>query len=100
MTPTIPTPPRFRLGQVVMGQSVTDLIERGSLNIQSYLERHVRGDWGDISQAHVIVNEVALHSNDFVFSRYNLTTDQRLWIITDGDRHTTTVLLVRRFQYC
>ena len=58
-----------------------------------YVRRHAWGDWGDVSADDAQANERALHEGSRVFSAYALTTGERLWIITEADRSSTTVLL-------
>lgn len=58
-----------------------------------YLLRHAWGDWGDVSADDAQANEAALREDARVFSAYELATGERLWIITEADRSSTTVLL-------
>ena len=50
-TKTTGTPsvsPRFALGQVVATPAVLEHLERHGINASEYLNRHVRGDWGEV----------------------------------------------------
>ncbi len=65
------------------GQSLIDL-----------LARHLRGDWGDLSDEDRKMNDEALASGeDRILSAYTLTTGAKIWIITEWDRSVTTALL-------
>ncbi|MFO0428152.1 MAG: type I restriction endonuclease subunit M [Planctomyces sp.] len=57
------------------------------------IERHARGDWGDISPDDANLNLTAFRRKDrTIFSAYG-QGDRRFLIITDGDLSETTVLL-------
>ncbi len=86
--------PRFRAGQMVMTAGVNDLVQRGIFNPTAYLQRHLNGDWGDLSDDDRRQNDAALQSGeDRLFSSYQVTRDLKLWIITEWDRSVTTLLL-------
>lgn len=96
MAPDIPTPPRFRHGRVILSSRVCDLAQQGRLNVLSYLQRHLNGDWGEVSARTQHANEAALHTKDALFSAYVINSELKLWIITEGDRSVTTLLIIRR----
>jgi len=86
--------PRFPTGQVVMTAGIDDLVRHGRLNPAPYLRRHLSGDWGDLDESDRRLNDAALQSGeDRLFSSYQVTPDQKLWIITEWDRSVTTLLL-------
>ena len=83
-------------------------------NLESYLERHAQGDWGVLDAHDRCVNEEALRNGHRLLSAYDLPADKgdgddnasridnasggsqtsiRIWIITDADRRSSTVLL-------
>lgn len=85
---------RFRAGQLVMTASVNDLVQRGAFNPVPYLQRHLDGDWGDLCDDDRRQNDAALKSGeDRLFSSYQVTSDLKIWIITEWDRSVTTLLL-------
>lgn len=85
--------PRFALGQVVATPGALDaLAVAGQLWIV-FLERHARCDWGELDPQDGQANEHALQWGGRLFSAYTLATGQRLWIITESDRSSTTLLL-------
>lgn len=87
------SPPRFKLGRLLMTAGVDALIQEGRLNPLPYLRRHLRADWGDLCDADWRRNNAALPSGDRLLSSYTIAPDITLWIITDGDRGVTTLLL-------
>ena len=64
------------------------------INPLHLLMRHVNGDDGDLSADDKALNVVAIATGkDRVFSAYNLSSGDRLWVITEWDRSVTTILL-------
>lgn len=64
---------------------------------EDLLDRHTRGDWGDISRDDWLANDEALLDGSRLFSSYNLGPDIKVWVITDavGDdnlRYSTTII--------
>lgn len=57
------------------------------------LVRHTSGDWGDLDDEDKAANDEALLTGARVFSAYMLDTGVKVWIITEADRSSTTVLL-------
>ncbi len=56
------------------------------------LNRHIR-DWGDMDQSDQQLNNTALKGRGSLFSTYHTSDGTQVWIITEGDRSYTTVLL-------
>jgi hypothetical protein len=50
-------------------------------------------DWGDLLDEDVKENELSLEQGLRLFSRYQTSQGERLWIITEADRSATTILL-------
>ncbi|GFE79175.1 hypothetical protein GCM10011487_11750 [Steroidobacter agaridevorans] len=94
MTTTGSFHPRFEPGRLELSSGVEDLVNRGQLNVDHYLHRHLRGDWGDIGKAAREANEQALRRGGVLYSSYVLTTETKLMIVTADSRTETAVLLV------
>ena len=56
------------------------------------LRRHHSGDWGDLCEHDRQQNEFALEHGSRLFSVYEVR-NQKIWIITEADRSSTTILL-------
>lgn len=84
---------KFELGQLVITQGAQELLERLGKSPFEYLLRHVQGDWGDMEAGDKAENEFALTRELRIFSSYQLTEEEKLWIITEADRSATTTLL-------
>ncbi|NTT43387.1 DUF6094 domain-containing protein [Pseudomonas aeruginosa] len=85
----------FSPGQVVMTAAVSHLVETGQLNPAPLLKRHLAGDWGTLDQEDWNTNQRALKFGDRLLSSYDIDAgdESRLWIITEADRSSTTLLL-------
>jgi hypothetical protein len=82
----------FPLGGVVMTPGARDFMEEQGLDASHLLARHVTGDWGDLDDHDKQANDQALSDGSRIFSAYRIG-EQKLWIITEGDRSATTILL-------
>lgn len=87
---------RFSQGRVIMSDGVSSLVQQGELNVLHYLERHLGGDWGDVTPQRSRANEHGVHNRELLFSRYPLRSDLLLYVITEGDRSITSMWLVSR----
>ena len=85
--------PRFRLGTVLITPGAILALVEANQSALDLLERHAYGDWGELTGEDWQANEDALQEGTRLFSAYTLTTDRRLWIITEADRSVTTLLL-------
>jgi hypothetical protein len=83
--------PRFALGQVVATPAVLEHLERHGVNASEYLNRHVRGDWGDVRPEDAKENEFAVARRLRLLSSYTIA-GERVWIITEAERNSTCLL--------
>jgi len=85
----------FSLGQVVMtagvNNKVADDAQFAKLVINS-LSRHAVGDWGDMCDEDKQENELSLKEGFRLMSAYEQEGLPKIWIITEADRSSTTVL--------
>ena len=61
------------------------------------LERHLCGDWGDVSDSDARANELALRHDLRIMSWYQTSCGARIQIITEADRSVTTILLAKEY---
>lgn len=86
--------PLFHLGLVVATVGVLDLLDRTGTNASALLCRHQYGDWGAVCASDARSNDKAISDGSRILSAYELgTRRERLWIVTEADRRTTTLLL-------
>ena len=83
----------FPLGQVVATPSALAALELAGTLPKALLDRHARGDWGEMIADDWDRNDRALVSGERLLSAYALPNGVRVWIITEVDRSATTLLL-------
>lgn len=93
--PSLPelSPPRLPLGQLVATPAAIAALAAADVSIFKLLNRHARGDWGDLSTEDLALNDLAAITGQRVLSSYLLGNGQKVWIITEWDRSVTTTLL-------
>lgn len=84
-------PVELPLGQVVATRGALAVIDLAT--IKNRLDRHSKGDWGDVPRRDTRANETAIVHGYRVISSYQSGAGVRFWIITEADRSQTTVLL-------
>ena len=89
--------PLFSLGQVLATPGALKLLETHRLLPLSFIQRHVSGDWGDICAEDRQANVDALQYGYRLMSVYAVTPSDKLWIITEADRSSTTLLLPEEY---
>lgn len=87
------TAPLFPLGRLVSTPAALSALVAAEQTPDVFLRRHVRGDWGEVSDGDKQANDAAIKGGDRILSAYRLRTGERIWIITEADRTATTVLL-------
>jgi hypothetical protein len=85
------TEAKFPLGRTVATPAVLSALSTGELSIA--VNRHQRGDWGDVCPEDREENELALREGFRLFSVYHSKAGTKFWVITEADRSATTVLL-------
>jgi hypothetical protein len=85
----------FKLGRILVTAGVAHEIAQDDIN--AAVRRHASGDWGDdLSAEDREANDRALRDGDRLLSAY-VIGDTKIWIITEGDRSATTVLLPEEY---
>jgi len=95
----------FETGTVVMTCGIRDLMfsdEHAQEVVQSCLDRHCKGDWGDLCDDDKMMNDESLEAEkkggwtDSLFSSYE-TDVGKIYVITECDRSATTILLPEEY---
>jgi hypothetical protein len=79
----------FPLGDVYVTKAVFNDI--AASHITWMLNRHCRGDWGDIHPEDMEANDKALVDGSRLLSAY-MVADKKVWVVTEADRTVTIVL--------
>lgn len=91
--------PLFDLGLVSITPAALQSISDSGQEPADFLNRHVHGDWGVLSEGAQQRNADALESGDRLFSTYRTENGTKIWIITEpsdeagGPRPRTAILL-------
>lgn len=84
-------PGKFPLGRIVATSGALAAVPPEEM--QSALRRHHSGDWGELCEADRHENERSLSDGCRLMSVYHTKAGVKFYIITEGDRATTTALL-------
>jgi hypothetical protein len=90
--------PKFSLGQIVATPGALDALQEASQSAVEFLQRHARGDWGDVCEEDRQANDQSLLDGSRILSAYRTSLGKKIWIITEatdesGNRAATTILL-------
>lgn len=88
--------PRFKLGRIFATPAAVYALDCTGASIVDLLIRHMRGDWGDLPEPDRQQNELALVGGARLLSSYLVGT-ARIWIVTEADRGSTTLLLPEEY---
>ena len=83
---------KFDLGRVMATPAAIVAIEFAHTTTHELLQRHVTGDWRDLSAKNQALNDRAVENGERILSAYTLADGERLYIITEWDRSATTML--------
>lgn len=84
---------RFSLGQLIVTPRAAQWVEEAGTTVDALLERHARGDWGEVTEEQWRLNDESLRQNLNLVSTYDLKHGDRLTIFTKADRSYTLVHL-------
>lgn len=88
---------KFPLGRTVATPGALDALLQAGQSPAFFLDRHVRGDWGDVDAEDRRANEEALFHDERLLSAYRTLKGERLWVITEADRSSTCILLPEEY---
>jgi hypothetical protein len=88
---------KFELSQIVGTPGAVEAFERTGQNPLEFIARHWTGDWGDLEEEDKEENEFSVGRELRILSAYHLSDGTRVWVITEADRSTTTLLLPKEY---
>ena len=83
---------KFPMGELVMTPGAATALRAANQTAEPYLLRHLAADWGRLDDADRVANDLALVNGERLLSCYDLPTGEPLWIITEADRASSTIL--------
>jgi hypothetical protein len=92
---------RFELGRLVATPAARETLEELGVAPHDLIERHVRGDWGDLDDDDIAANEQALADGSRILSAYEIE-GTKFWVITEavddnGSRGSTCIMLPEEY---
>lgn len=97
MEPIIIEGALFQLGALVATPAALAALRSAALQVGSFVQRHASGDWSEMGADDATANTIAMFTRRRIFSCYRLPDGERLFVITEADRSSTTVLLGRDY---
>ncbi len=83
----------FPLGEVYLTVGAKEALEESNQLPNEFLLKHQKGEWGIICEDDKKENELSVKEGFRILSAYKTAGDVKLWVITEADRSSTTVLL-------
>jgi SAM-dependent methyltransferase len=84
---------RLALGRIEVSRAASASLAKAGIDLETFLSRHRRGDWGNIEDREWQRNQWAVDHESLVFSKYTLPNQTALLISTARDRSYTYVML-------
>ena len=88
---------QLQLGQIVATPGALAAFEESGEQPGDFLRRHASGDWGDLCDEDRKENEFSLAHGFRLLSSYTLNSGTKIWVITEADRSSTTLLLPEEY---
>ena len=87
----------FSLGQIVATPGALRALQKAEQEPHEFLDRHVNGDWGEVPEEDKKENEFSVQHGFRILSAYTTSAGDRIWLLTEADRSTTTFLLPEEY---
>jgi len=87
----------FPLGQILLTSGAVAAIQQAEQMPEQLLARHSFGDWGELDAEDWARNTHALENALRLLSSYRLRDNTKIWVITEWDRSSTTILLPEEY---
>lgn len=96
------SPVLFPPGQVLATPGALAELRRIGIMPMVLVRRHLRGDWGDLSDADKQENTLSVTAGYRILSAYDYPDPSggenvKFWVITEADRSATTILLPEEY---
>lgn len=87
----------FNPGGVTFSDTAMAAIRRAGLDVMDLVRKHCMADWTDMMPHDRRANIDALARGGRIFSSFHLGEQVRVWVITEADRSSTSVVLPGEF---
>lgn len=89
--------PLFSLGKIFLTIGAREALEESNQNASEFLARHEIGDWGIVGKEDSEENDLSVKEGFRILSAYKTKNEVKIWIITEADRSSTTILLPEEY---
>jgi len=86
---------KFPAGQLVITPGALEAVP--CEDFARALRRHVSGDWGEVCPEDREENDRSVNEGHRLLSAYSTDAGTTFWLITEGDRSVTTILLPEEY---
>lgn len=83
----------FSLGRTFLTIGAEEALEESNQLPIEFFGKHQSGDWGIVCENDKKENEFSLVNGFRLLSVYKTANGTKLWVITEADRSSTTILL-------
>ena len=87
----------FPLGKIYLTIGARETLNESTEDAFQFLEKHQTGNWGDLCENDKNENELSVKEGFRIFSSYKTAKGEKIWIITEADRSSTTILLPEEY---
>lgn len=87
----------FRLCDIYITPGAQSALAIHATTPATLLDRHVTGDWSNLSPDDIKANCDAVAGGARIFSSYHIAPKIRVWIITEASRASNTILLPEEY---
>lgn len=87
----------FALGQVYLTVGAQEALDESNQLPNEFLEMHQKGNWGIVGKDDWQENDFSVKNGFRILSAYKTVRGIKLWLITEADRSTTTILLPEEY---
>jgi len=87
----------FSLGNIYLTVGAQEELEESNQTANEFLARHQKGDYGLICEDDRRENELSVKEGFRILSSYKTNADVKIWVITEADRSSTTLLLPEEY---
>jgi len=87
----------FPVGKVLMTPGAIEALEDSNELPITFLRKHQFGDWGIVGKEDWEENDFSLKNGYRLLSSYLTAKGEKIWIISEADRSSTTILLPEEY---
>lgn len=91
------TAARFPLGLLFLTPGAIEALEEAGQTAREFIERHVRLEQGELRDDDHKENLFSVSRKLRIFSAFKTAKGEKVWVITEADRSTTTILLPEEY---